>query len=136
MITFNYSLIWDIRWFIRNIRNKNFLKKIKVVVFPFRLKNYIIVFRNLLTLKNIKYKRNITVYFLTSGTTGAYSYPDKIFICPLNIEKFGGLKRVLSHELAHLELGEIMETLSHEEKENKVKILEKDILNFFENYSF
>lgn len=127
MVIFKYSLLWDIRWFVRNIKNKEFLQRIRVTVFPFRFKHCIKVFENLQKNKPIKYTRDVTVYFLTSGTTGSYTYPDKIFICPIDIEKFGGLIRVLSHELAHLELGEKMEKLTHEEKEKQVHLLENEI---------
>lgn len=133
MITFTYNPVWDLRWLVRNIKNRNFLRKIRVTVFPFRLYHCFIVIKSLRKSKPIAYTHSVKVYFLTSGTTGAYTYPDKIFICPVSIEKFGGLARVLSHELAHLELGKNMENLPHFEKEKKVRDLERKILSSLEN---
>lgn len=135
MIHFTYNPIWDVRWGLRNIKNKDFLNKIRVTVFPFRIKHFILVYKRLRESKPIECTRNITVYFLTSGTTGAYTHPDKIFICPIEIEKFGGLTRVLAHELAHLELGEGVEKLSHVDKEKKVNDLEKEILKRLSDFN-
>lgn len=128
MISFKYQPLWDLVWMKRNKTNSNFLNDIGVEIIKFKPKNFLVICNLLFNLKPIKYKKDITVYFLSSGTTGAYTYPNKIFICPVNIEKFGGLHRVLSHELAHLELGEEVEKLTHDEKEKRVKELEGKIL--------
>ena len=133
MITFSYSLLWDIKWSIRNNKNKVFLNSIKVVVFPFKINNIFTVYKALKSAKRYNFSKDIKVYFLTSGTTGAYTYPNKIFICPVEIHKFGGLERVLSHELAHLELGSEVEKLTHQEKEKRVHEIEISIKNLLLN---
>lgn len=61
---------------------------------------------------------NTTCYWISSGTWGAYTPPDKIFICPKNIHKTGGLKRVIEHEITHLAYAHETDNLAHEKKED------------------
>jgi hypothetical protein len=75
---------------------------------------------------DIDTENKIFCYWISSGTWGAYTPPNKIFICPWEINKAGGLKRVIEHELTHLKYEKDVrqKKLSHEEKEefiNKIK---------------
>lgn len=64
--------------------------------------------------------KNITCYWLSSGTWGTY-YEDEnaIGICPWKIEK-EGLANVIIHEIVHLEHPEA-ENMTHKKKEEYIE---------------
>ncbi|PIR93926.1 hypothetical protein COT97_04015 [Candidatus Falkowbacteria bacterium CG10_big_fil_rev_8_21_14_0_10_39_11] len=116
MITYKYSFVEDFRWSYRTIKNLKWLKSKKLIIF------YPNVFRMIfLWIKKPKtdfqVDMNITCYWIHAGTWGAYTPPDKIFICPWEIDKTGGLERVIKHEVTHLKLSDKTESLTHDEKE-------------------
>lgn len=124
MITFKYSFYWDFVWFFRNFKNRKWLKEKNIVYINFSFSQ---LFKNIFHKKNIsiksdqfKFDGDVICYWLSSGTWGSYTYPDKIFICPKDIKKVGGLERVIEHELKHLKYYLEVEHLKHEEKEKKI----------------
>jgi hypothetical protein len=129
MIKYKYSFYWDIVWYLRNKKNAGFLhdKNIKYISFTFEqlLKN---IFKPEKPKIDLKDKNlDITCYFISSGTWGAYTPPNKIFICPKNIEKAGGLERVIKHEITHILNAKNTESFSHEDKEEFIKEREKNL---------
>lgn len=125
MIIFKYSFYWDVIWFLRNFKNRKWLKEHNIVYIPLTLHQ---LFLNIFHKRIIKTEEfnldmgkslgNITCYWISSGTWGAYTPPNKIFICPKNIHKTGGLKRVIEHEITHLAYAHETDNLEHEKKED------------------
>lgn len=126
MITFEYSLYWDAVWLLRNFKNRKWLKEHNIVYIPFTFRQLFLNIFHKRTVKTEEFNldttsknsENITCYWVSSGTWGAYTPPDKIFICPKNIHKTGGLKRVIEHEIIHLAYAHETENLEHEKKED------------------
>lgn len=123
MVTFRYNPYYDIVWFFRNYKNRKWLKENKIYYSPFTFHQFVY---NIFHKKTIKTKefilntheKEIICYWISSGTWGSYSYPDKIFICPKDINKAGGLQRVIQHEITHLKYFSETENLKHAEKED------------------
>ncbi|MFH0874074.1 MAG: hypothetical protein V1846_04540 [Candidatus Komeilibacteria bacterium] len=116
MIAYKYSLIEDLRWSYRTLSNLKWLKQKKLVVF------YPNIFRMLLLwFKRPKIElfsdRDIICYWVHCGTWGAFTPPNKIFICPWEIENAGGFNKVIDHEIKHLIYYEETKHLEHEERE-------------------
>jgi len=129
MIKYKYSFYWDIVWYLRNRKSASFLDDKNIKYIPFSLgqlfKN---VFKPLSPKIDLKNKNlDITCYFLSSGTWGAYTPPDKIFICPKDIEKAGGIERVIKHEITHILNTEEADKMSHEGKEAYIKEREESV---------
>ena len=117
MITYKYSLKEDLRWSYRTIVNRKWLREKRLKIF------YPNIFRMVfLWLKQpnsaFQLEEDITCYWVHASTWGAYTPPDKIFICPWQIEKAGGLERVIKHEASHLRNAKQTQNMSHEEKES------------------
>lgn len=116
IITYKYNLIEDLRWSFRTLKNREWLQKKGLKVF------YPNIFRLVkLLVKQPKVdtqtKEDITCYWIHAGTWGSYTPPDKIFICPWQIEEVGGFDKVIKHELTHLKYFKETEKMSHEAKE-------------------
>ncbi len=123
MIKYKYSFYWDIVWYFRNKRNSDFLREKNIKYIPFSLgqlfKNIFFQLKPKIEIEDIDI--DVKCYWLSSGTWGAYTPPDKIFICPKDIKKAGGLERVIKHEIAHLIHSKVADTMEHEEKESYIR---------------
>lgn len=71
----------------------------------------------------IKSTHDVTCYWRDFGVWGEY-HPDNnsISVCPIEIERAGGLEEVIKHELSHLKHPEA-NNMPHEEKEKYINNL-------------
>lgn len=69
---------------------------------------------------DIQSDEDITCYWVHSGTWGAYTPPNKIFVCPWDIDSAGGFERLIKHEINHLKFEKDVHDMSHEEKESYI----------------
>lgn len=102
--------------------SEEFCKQHNIVYFPFtqnsekKLKKWL----KKAKLPEINCEPDITCYWRPYGTWGMYHPEDNsISICPFEIEKAGGLKEVIKHEIKHLMHPEAND-LPHEEKEKVI----------------
>ena len=98
----------------RNIKNMRWLNEKKLVVFRPSILKIIKLWFTLPTGPDIDVDFPVTCYWLSAGTWGSYAPPDKIFICNRGLKD---IIRVINHEISHLKHNEVVENLSHEEKE-------------------
>jgi len=116
-IKYKYSLSWDIIWAYRTIKNSQWLKNKKIIVFR----------PNIWEMVKLWFKKPVgpilindfpvTCYWCSSGSWGSYSPPDKIFICPRNLKD---IEKVILHEITHLKYNKDAIGMSHEEKEEYI----------------
>jgi len=127
MIEYKYSILYDIVWMLKTIKNIGWLKKKGLKVFYPNFFRIIKLCFNRPVGPKVEAKNKIFCYWISSGTWGSYAPPNKIFICPWEIGKAGGLKRVIEHEIVHLEHeSEIQKmNLNHEEKEKFINRKQK-----------
>lgn len=117
MIKYKYSFFVDIRWCLHTLLNLKWLKDKKLLVHypnPLRMIRLFFYYKKIQTFQS---EENIICYFIHCGTWGAYRTPNNIYICPWDIEKAGGLERVIIHEIKHLKYAEQTQSMSHEDKE-------------------
>lgn len=109
------------------IKNKKWLQKKGLVFFMPSILRMIKLWFNLPKGPEIETesKKNITCYWISSGTWGAYRPPNKIFICP---EKIPNINKVIIHELTHLQYEKEVCNLSHEDKEKYINNKQKNNL--------
>ncbi len=120
MITYRYSLLEDLRWSWRTLKKLKWLNAHNLKIFyPNPLKIVALWFVRPRTA--FQTEKNITCFWIHAGTWGAYTPPDKIFICPWQIERAGGLEQVIRHEITHLEHEAEVKNMSHEEKEDYIE---------------
>ena len=122
-IKYKYNLFKDFKIFLHNIRNKKFLESEKIYTIKWSLKKYLRLLFNYYTgklfLPKIKTKNRIICYIVSSGTWGAYELPNKIFICPLELNNLDmTIESLIKHELAHLKYEHKVANMTHKEKEN------------------
>ena len=125
MIKYKYNFFIDLKWGWRTIKNYRWLKSKNLKIFlpnPFKMA-YLIIKKPKCPKINIK--KNIICYWLSSGTWGAYTPPNKIFICPWKIHKIGGFEKIIKHEITHLQYEQDVKNMNHEEKEQYIMEKEK-----------
>lgn len=124
-LIFKYNFSQDIKWAYRTIKNKEDLHAKSLVVFTPSILRIIYLWFNLPQSLSIDVPYKITCYWISSGTWGSYTPPDKIFICPW--KKDGGiftskeLEKVIRHELLHIYNYEETENWNFEEREAFVR---------------
>ncbi len=124
MITYKYSLKEDLRWAYRTVKNRKWLEEKNLkYFFPNIFRMIVLWFRK----PNINFQsdQDVYCYWVHANTWGAYTPPNKIFICPWHIDEAGGFERVIKHEIKHLELFDKIRDMSHEDKEKFIKNAEK-----------
>lgn len=127
-VYYKYSLKWDIIWAYRTLLNYRWLKNKGLKFF---LPNPIRAIKIILSKPkgpeiDTDLDHPVTCYWITSGTWGSYTPPDKIFICPYKIPN---LKRVIEHEVIHLKYFHDTDLMSHEDKEDFVNRKQRKITN-------
>lgn len=125
MITYKYSFWQDLKLFLHNRKNEKQLEENRVVFIYFSLSKYLKLLvdfhRGKIDLPRLNLRENIVCYIVSSGTWGAYESPNKIFICPLEIDKlFCSMKELIVHEIVHLRLEKRLRGESFEERERIV----------------
>lgn len=118
MIEYKYSLIEDLKTAANVVWLYFWLKKNKMIFFLPTLGRFIRIRRYRPKPLQIDIAENITCYFTSSGTWGAYELPNKIFICPWENRDMAS---VIKHEITHLRHEREVRNLKHKEKE---KIIE------------
>ncbi|MEK7630907.1 MAG: hypothetical protein AAB417_02675 [Patescibacteria group bacterium] len=116
MITYHYSLWEDIKMAIQTFGRFFWLKKHRLIFFMPTLKR----FREIRSFQKnifIDISDDIQCYWVSSGTWGSYKAPNKIYICPWEIEQAGGINSVINHEIKHLQLFDKTKHMSYEERE-------------------
>lgn len=116
-ITYTYNIFYDIEWMIHTIRNRKWLQEKNLVFFMPSLSRMIRLWFKRPQGPDIETDHKITCYFISSGTWGSYRPPNKIFICPYRIPN---LKKVIQHEITHLEHEKDVLSMNHEEKEEYI----------------
>jgi hypothetical protein len=114
MINYKYNLYKDLKWAYLTIKNYKWLKEKELKFFfpnPFRM---IYLWCKKPVGPHININKNINCYWISSGTWGAFTPPNEIFICPWEIPN---LEKVILHEIAHLEFEQNTKNMSYEEKE-------------------
>lgn len=117
MITYKYSLLEDLRWAYRTVRNRRWLKEKKIIFFFPNPSNFIKLLLHKPKQTYIDVNSKIICYWISSGTWGSYTPPNKIFICPW---KNPDLKKTIIHELKHLKYYHEVANMSHEKKEDYI----------------
>lgn len=120
-----YHPWWDIVWAFRTLKNRRWLESKKLVVFQPSAVEMIKLWFKKPVCPAIETEYSITCYWISSGTWGSYSPPNKVFICPRGLVN---MERVIRHEIAHLKYASDTEKMTHEEKEkyiNNKQILDK-----------
>ena len=123
-LKYKYNFFRDLYWIYQTFKNKDRLLKKKLVVFSPSFKSVFSLWKKRPEEISINTKFPITLYWISSGTWGAFAPPDKIFVCPW--KKDGGmystheLKKLILHEITHLYLWEETKYLSFAEREEIV----------------
>jgi hypothetical protein len=124
LVQYKYSILWDIRWAFRTIKNWKWLKDKKLAVFKPKLSKTIWLWFNMPQGPKIETDSPVTCYWISSGTWGSYSPPNKIFICPRGLKN---IEKVIRHEITHLAYDHDVVEMSHEQKEGYINRKEKII---------
>jgi hypothetical protein len=122
-VTYTYNIFYDIEWMIHTVRNKKWLQEKNLVFFMPSFSRMIRLWFHRPQGPYIETTHKITCYFISSGTWGSYRPPNKIFICPHHIPD---LKKVIQHEITHLEHEKDVSLLTHEDKERYINTKEKE----------
>ncbi len=131
-LKFRYSLLADLRWIFRTFRDARGLEEKGLVVFRPSLKNMFSLWRERPGAIDIEVIRPMTCYWISAGTWGAFTPPDRIYICPW--KKGGGaytaneMKRTMYHELFHLYYYDDTRDMSFADREAFVNQKMKDEL--------
>ncbi len=99
------------------MRNAHWLEEKKIVAFKPCIFKMIKFWFNLPTGPKIETDFPVTCYWLSSGTWGSYTPPDKIFICTRGLKN---IEEVIQHEITHLKYNMDVRGMSHEEKEKYI----------------
>jgi len=124
-LIFKYNFFQDIKWAYRTIKNKEDLLSKNLVVFTPSILRMVYLWFNLPRSLSVDTPYKIICYWISSGTWGSYTPPNKIFICPW--KKDGGtytskeLEKVIHHELLHLYNDKETEDWSFEEREKFIR---------------
>jgi len=131
-LKFKYTFFQDLRWIYRTFKNRNDLKRKGLIVFYFSpTRMFYLWFKQPISL-HIDVPYPITCYWISSGTWGSYTPPDKIFICPW--KKEGGvyssedLRKVILHELFHLYYHDKIKKLDFQNREKFIQDKIRDFL--------
>jgi hypothetical protein len=116
-LKYKYSLKLDLVWAYRTIKNKKWHEDKNLVIFKPNLFKMIKLWFKKPIPPEIETEFPITCYWISSGTWGSYTPPDKIFICPRGLKN---IKKVIQHEIAHLKYNDIVKDMTHEEKEEYI----------------
>jgi hypothetical protein len=116
-IRYKYSIKWDIIWAFRTVKKLKWLSEKKLAVFKPSLTKTIWLWFHIPSGPKIETASPITCYWISSGTWGSYTPPDKIFICPRGLKD---IERVIRHEITHLTYNKDVENMSHEQKEEYI----------------
>jgi hypothetical protein len=124
-LEFKYSLIQDIRWAFRTLRNRKILLARRLVVFRPSIFKMFSLWLNRPEPIEIKTSGEITCYWISSGTWGAYTPPNSIFVCPW--KEMGGrysseeLRKVIMHEIYHLYFYDKTKNMDFYDREEFIK---------------
>lgn len=122
MITYKYNPIIDFKIFLHNKRSEKFLNSEKIYIIKWSLFKYIrfifsYIFKKF-NLPKVEVENDAVCYLVSSGTWGSYELPNKVFICPLELENLGmSLNELIMHEIKHLKYERKVKNMTHEEKE-------------------
>jgi len=133
-LKFKYNFWKDLFWMYKTYISMKELKRKDILVFKPSIKNWIrLWFKKPEGKINISVRYPITCYWISSGTWGAFTPPNTIYICPW--KKDGGmysvneLKRVIFHELFHLYYYEETKTLTFKEREDYINRKMREEIN-------
>lgn len=113
-IRYRYSLKWDLTWAYRTIKNYRWCRSKGLPIFTPSVLKMIELWICRPVGPKIETEFPVTCYWISSGTWGAYTPPDKVFICPRNQKN---IERVIKHEITHLKYNDDVKNMTHEEKE-------------------
>lgn len=116
-ITYKYSLFYDLQWMYLTLKKRKWLQEKRLIYFTPSLSRMVKLWFNRPKGPNLSVEFNVTCYWVSSGTWGAYRFPDKIFICA---HKLDDMKRVIMHEIIHLKYDNDVKHMTHEEKEDYI----------------
>ena len=122
MITYRYSIYEDVKIFLHNKKNEGFIKNHGLYYIRWSLGAYLKLlyhhFFKRLELPNIDIDKDIVCYIVSSGTWGAYELPNKIYLCPIDMQHLPmSVEELIKHEIAHLKYEKLVKDKTHEEKE-------------------
>lgn len=126
-IIYKYSLFYDIEWMLNTLKNKEWLKEKELVFFLPSFSRFFKLLFNRPKGPYIETEFDITCYWISSGTWGAYRPPNKIFICP---HKIPNLEKVIRHEITHLKHNENVSSMEHDDKEKYINEKEAEDFNY------
>lgn len=116
-LAYRYSLKWDLVWAFRTNRNAGWLKSKKLVVFNPSLFQMIKLWFKKPIGPEIGTEFPVVCYWISSGTWGSYTPPNKIFICPRGLKN---IEKVIRHELAHIKYNDEVQKMTYEDKERYI----------------
>jgi len=120
-LAFRYSLFVDLRWLWHTFLNARRLEERGLAVFRPSLWAMATLWLRRPEPADVEVEFPVTCYWISSGTWGAFTPPDRILLCPR--KKDGGfysadeLRRVIRHELFHLYYYEETRAMSHADRE-------------------
>ncbi len=125
-IKYKYNIYYDIEWMLNTLRNKKWLKEKELIFFKPSIFRLLKLWFNRPKGPDIDVEFNVTCYWISSGTWGAYRPPNKIFICP---HKIPNLAKVIRHEITHLKYNHDVYGMKHDDKEEYINKKESENFN-------
>lgn len=123
---FTYSIIEDIRMYRHTKRRMPFFIEEGLYVIPWTVKGYITFIRNYFTYERPKIDNDMTCYFVSCGTWGAYRPPNTVLVCPIDFEKSGmTMGDNIMHEITHIAHEHDVKNMTHAEKESYIRAIGK-----------
>lgn len=118
---YRYSLYEDLKIFLHTRRSMDFFAREGIYVIPWTLKRYIKFLWNFFTYERPDIDVDMTCYFVSCGTWGAYELPDKVYVCPIDIEYLDiTMRELIMHEIAHIKHEDAVQGMTHKEKEEYI----------------